>query len=72
MDNIDGNVDIYDEKGNILPNETAVMILAYKENGEYFSDNETGPLRVAFVDNNYITSSSLWSKRVVSIEVISL
>ena len=72
MDDIDGNIDIYDEEGNILSNETAVMILAYKEDGEYYSDDETGPLRVAFVDNNVITSSSLWSKMAVSIEVISL
>jgi len=76
MDDINGNVDIYDEEGNILPNESAVMILAYKENGEYYSDidpdGETGPLRVAFVDNNVITSSNLWSKMVVSIEILSI
>ena len=76
MDDIDGNVDIYDEEGNVLSNESAVMILAYKENGEYYSDidpdGETGPLRVAFVDNDVITSSNLWSKMVVSIEILSI
>lgn len=76
MDDIDGNVDIYDEEGNILQNETVVMILAYKEDGKYYSeidpDSKTGPLRVAFVDDNVITSSNLWSKMVVKIEVISL
>ena len=75
-DIIDGNLDIYGEEGNILSNETAVMILAYKEDGEYYSvidpDGETGPLRVAFVGDDVITSSSIWLRMVVSIEVISL
>lgn len=74
MDDINGNVDIYNEEGNILTNETAVMILAYKEDGKYYSeidpDDETGPLRVAFVNDDVITSSNLWSKMVVKIEVI--
>ena len=52
------------------------MLLAYKEDGSYYSeidpDNEIGPLRIAYVGNNVITSSNLWSKMVVSIEVISL
>ena len=52
------------------------MILAYKEDGEYYSEidpeNVIGPLRVAFVDDNVITSSNLLSKMVVSIDVISI
>jgi hypothetical protein len=76
MEDIDGNVDVYDEGGNILTNKTAVMILAFKENGDYYSeidpDGETGPLRIAFVDENVITSSDLWSKMVISLEVISI
>ena len=71
-----GYVDVYNEMGDILSNETAVMILAYKEDGSYYSeidpDNEIGPLRIAYVGNNVITSSNLWSKMVVSIEIISL
>ena len=71
-----GNVFVYNETGEIVANETAVMILAYKENGSYYSEidteNEIGPLRIAFVGDNVITSSSLWSKMVVSIEIISL
>jgi hypothetical protein len=74
-DDINGNVDVYDEEGNILSNETAVMIIVYKEEGEYYSeidlDDETGPLRIAFVKGDVITSSNLWSKMVVSIEIIS-
>jgi len=71
-----GYVDVYNETGEILSNETAVMILAYKEDGSYYSEidpeNEIGPLRIAFVGDNVIQSSSLWSKMVVSIEIISL
>ena len=61
---------------DIISTETVVMILAYKEDGLYYSEidpeNEIGPLRVAFVGDNVITSSSLWSKMVVSIEIISI
>ena len=71
-----GNVDVYNETGDILSNETAVMILAYKEDGSYYSeidpDNEIGPLRIAFVGEDTITSSSLWSKMVVTIEITSV
>lgn len=76
MDDIEGNVDIYDDVGNIIQNATAVMILAYKEDGQYYSeidqDGETGPLRVAYVDDDVITSSNLWSKMVVTVEIISI
>ncbi len=71
-----GYVDVYDETGNIISTVAAVMIIAYKEDGSYYSEfdpeNEIGPLRVAFVGDDVITSSSLWSKMVVSIEIISL
>lgn len=71
-----GYVDVYNETGDIIPDETAVMILGYKEDGSYYSEidpeNEIGPLRIAFVGEDVITSSSLWSKMVVSIEIISL
>ena len=76
MNEILGLVDLYNETGDIIPNETAVMILAYKEEGAYYSEidpnNEIGPLRIAFVGEDIITSSTLWSKMVVSIEIISL
>ena len=69
-----GYVDVYNETADILPSETAVMLLAYKEDGLYYSeidpDHETGPLRLAFVDDEVITSSNLWSKMVVSISII--
>ena len=68
-----GYVDIYDEMGSIISNQTTVMIIAYKENGEYYNvideDNVIGPLRIAFVGNDVITSSNLWSRKVVSIHI---
>ncbi len=71
-----GYVDVYNETGDIISNETAVMILAYKEDSSYYSEidpnNEIGPLRIAFVGEDVITSSNLWSKMVVSIEIIHL
>ena len=71
-----GYVEVYNETGVIIENEIAVMILAYKEDGSYYyeidPDNEIGPLRIVFVDDGAITSSKLWSKMVVSIEIISV
>jgi len=68
-----GYVDIYDENGTII-NGTAVMLLAFMENGSYYHeidpDNEIGPLRIAFVgEQTKITSSALWTKNIISIEI---
>lgn len=68
-DNVSGVIDIYNETGKIVGNHGATMILAYKENGEYITDDTIGPLRIAFVDDDVITASNLWVKRVVSIEI---
>ena len=73
---VQGFVDVYDLNGGILPNQIAVMILAYKQNGEYYSvideDNELGPLRIAFVGDNVITSSNLWSRNVIQIIIYDI
>ena len=45
------------------------MILSYKKEGEYLDDDE-GPLRIVFVDTGVFTSSKLWAKYVVSMELI--
>jgi len=76
MSQVNGSVDIYNENGSVIENNTATMILAYKIDGQYYSeidpDNEIGPFRIAFIgDDNPITSSDLWSKMVVSIEIIA-
>jgi hypothetical protein len=71
-----GKVDIYNETGNVTSNKTAVMIIAYKEDGSYYweidPENETGPLRIAFVGEDVITSSNLWSRMVETIEIIPI
>jgi len=74
MNETQGNADVYDETGSIVENETATMIIAYKEEGQYYSEidpeNEIGPLRIAFVgENTPITSSSVWAKMITTIEV---
>lgn len=72
FDIINGNVEIYNESGSYIGVGNVTMILAYEKNGNPLSEDEGGPLRIAFVsDNNYLTSSSLWIKNVVSIEVKS-
>ncbi len=69
-DNVAGIVDIYNESGIVVDNSGATMILAYEENDELISDPEIGPLRIAFVNDGVITSSSIWTKMVEIIEVI--
>ena len=68
-----GYVDIYNSNGNIVYNQTAVMILAYKEDGDYYKsiaeEDDIGPFRIAFVGDGFITSSNLWSRNVVSIHI---
>ncbi len=71
-----GYVDVYNDEGGIIQTKTAVMIIAYMKNNSYYSEidpeNKEGPLRIAFVGDDVITSSSLWAKMVVSIEIITL
>ena len=66
---IQGNVNIYNETGVIIDNSGATMILAYKIDGEYFTEEDTGPLRVVFC-HEYMTASNIWPKMVNSIEII--
>ena len=68
-DQIQGNVDLYNETGAKKGIGNVKMIVAYKEDGNYITDPENGPLRIAYVDD-YYTSSSLWSRLIVSIEII--
>ena len=71
-----GYVDVYNDEGEKLQLKTAIMIIAYMKNSSYYSEidpeNEEGPLRIAFVGDEVITSSSLWSKMIVTIEIITL
>ena len=72
MDQVYGEIDLYNETGDIIEEGIVTMILAYKEDGEYINDLEVGPLRIAFIGEDVITSSSLWSKMVESIEIIEV
>ena len=71
-DQINGALDLYNKTGEITEDGIVTMILAYKEDGEYITDEEVGPLRIAFIGDNAITSSSLWLKMVESIEIIEV
>lgn len=76
IDEISGNVEVYTENGTIAENASAVvMILAYMEEESYYfeidPEEEIGPFRIAFVEENTpITSSSLWTKNIISIEIL--
>ncbi len=67
---INGQVKIYNESGNITQTGGVTMILAHKKDGAYLTDPDKGPLRIAFINDGKITSSKLWAKMVVSIEII--
>jgi len=67
---IHGDVLIYNESGNITGIGGVTMILAYAEGGEYMNESIGGPLRTVYVDDGAITSSDLWTKKVVSIEIV--
>jgi hypothetical protein len=69
---VEGVINIYNETGNITGNSGATMILAYKEDGEYITDEEDGPTRVAFVGEDVITASNMWAKMVASIEIVEV
>jgi hypothetical protein len=64
-----GNVDIYNETGNITSVGDVTMLLAYQGEETYLNESLGGPLRIVYVDNGAITDSSLWIKNVVSIEI---
>jgi hypothetical protein len=65
-----GNVEVYDTSGIITGPGGVTMLLAYKQEGQNITDPTVGPLRIVFVDHGAITPSSLWSKSVVSLEII--
>lgn len=67
-DNVTGHVNVYNETGQVVRTNDTTMILAYKQDNDYISD-EYGPLRIAFVDSGAITNSALWAKYVVTIEI---
>jgi hypothetical protein len=67
---INGQVEIYNESGNITQTGGVTMLFAYKKEGDYLTDTDDGPIQIAFINDKKITSSKLWAKMVVSIELI--
>lgn len=68
-DQIQGDVTVYDTNGNYVGRGGVVMLLAYKEHGEF--DFYGGPLRITWVnDNNAVTNAPLWQKNITEIEII--
>lgn len=69
-----GEIDLYNESGNVTGNEGATMILAYKQDGDYIpeGEDEAGPLRVAFIGGDIITGSNLWAKMVISMQIVEV
>jgi len=66
---INGNVGVYNGTSNESYTTGGVtMILAYKKEGEYLDETE-GPLRIVFINDGEFTSSKLWAKFIVSIEI---
>jgi len=64
---INGNMVTYTEDGNET-NPDLSVILAYKQNGEYLSEDD-GPLMVAIVGDEPISLSNIWVSNVVLIEI---
>jgi len=65
-DEIKGHVMVYNESGGETGIGNLTMIIAYKENGVLLNESTGGPLRVAFVDDGAISSSSLWIRSVTA------
>jgi len=71
MDEVSGQVSVYNETGDEIGTENLTMIIAYKENGELLNETTSDPLRVAFVnEQGSITSSGKWLRSLVKIEII--
>ncbi len=64
---INGYIKTYNETANATYVEASV-VLSYKENGEYLSE-DNGPLMVAIVGDEPISPSDRWVTNVVSIEI---
>jgi hypothetical protein len=64
---INGNMVTYTEDGNET-NPDLSVIIAYKQNGEYLSEDD-GPLMVAIVGDEPISLSNIWVSNVVLIEI---
>jgi hypothetical protein len=77
-DMVQGNLSIYNSTNasDETPIETGgvTMIVCYEKDGEYLEEADDGKIKIAFVnkDEEKITSSGLWWKFVVSIEIVEV
>jgi len=70
-DEVNGSVSIFNETGNETGIGDFTMIVAYEENGVVLNETTSGPLRIAFVDDEgSISSSGLWLQSLVKVEII--
>jgi len=68
-DEINGEVNVYNEEGTIVQSDEVTMILAYMEDEE--ENFYGGPLRIAFIEQDGLfTDSFLWSKDIIAIEFL--
>jgi hypothetical protein len=73
---VQGNIDTYNatnaSDANPMGNGGVTMILSYMKDDEYLNESNDGNLKIAFVSDReeLITSSGIWWKYVVSIEVL--
>ncbi|MDF1537994.1 MAG: hypothetical protein P1Q69_03735 [Candidatus Thorarchaeota archaeon] len=65
---VNGVFDSYDQSGNPAGVNQFSLILAYHEAGEPLVDG--GPLRVATLNENYLSDGHFWAKYVVNITLI--
>lgn len=71
MDEVKGKVLVYNETGVEIGTKNLTMIVAYKENGEFLNETTSGPLRIAFIDEQgQITNSGMWLRSIVKIEIV--
>jgi hypothetical protein len=68
---ISGNVTLYNETRYETGQGNLKMIISYKQEGEYLTDPEGGPLMVAFIED-YYTDSNLWTRMLVSLEITDI
>jgi hypothetical protein len=70
MEEMNGHVMVFNETGVEAGTGNLTMIVAYKQNNAFMSENANGPLRIAFVDTEpAITNSGLWLSSLTEIEI---
>jgi hypothetical protein len=71
IDEVNGHVIVFNETDVEIGTGNLTMIVAYKQNNAFLSENANGPLRIAFVNTeSAITNSGLWLSSLIKIEII--